>query len=201
MFNLNVQTFNSNIYLLKSILKMTFTHNVFEDWKFIFLPLKADFVIDFFINKDFFQSRIIIKKNLTQVLNGVVSLFVVHFNGLGMRAADPIADGVTPHHNVLVLRGRPAHYNAVHKWPHMQGAGDVWHSCLWNQRTSKITLCHPNQTPVLTRYLPVFTIQIALKRLSRGPVCGRTRAVDRNGRHSQHIFSASLQTWKIQEEL
>ncbi len=115
-----------------------------------------------------------------------------------MRAADPIADGVTPHHNVLVLRRRPAHYNAVHKWPHMQGAGDVWHSCLWNQRTSKITICHPNQAPVLTRYLPVFTVQIALKRLSRGPVCGWTRAVDRHGRHSQHIFSASLQTWKIQ---
>lgn len=140
-------------------------------------------------------------KDLTQVLNGVVSLFVVHFNGLGMRAADPIADGVTPHHNVLVLRGRPAHYNAVHKWPHMQGARDVWHSCLWNQRTSKITLCHPNQAPAFARYLPVFTVQIALKRLSSGPVCSRTRAIDRNGRHSQHIFSASLQTWKIQEEL
>lgn len=136
----------------KSILKITFTQNAFEDWKCTFLSLKSDLCKIYFIwTMYFFKAFIIKMKDLTQVLNGVVSLLVVHFNGLGVRAADPIADSVTPHHNVLVLRGRPTHYYAVYKWPNVQGAWGVWHSCLWNQRTSNITLCHSNQALVLTR--------------------------------------------------
>lgn len=61
----------------------------------------------------------------TEVLDGVVALLVVHFDGLGMRAADAIADGVAPHHDVLVLWRRPAHHDAVDQRPHVQRAGLV----------------------------------------------------------------------------
>lgn len=65
---------------------------------------------------------------LTEVLNGVVALLVVHFDGLSVGTADTIADGVTAHHDVLVLRRRPAHHDAVDKRPDMERAGLVWYS-------------------------------------------------------------------------
>lgn len=55
----------------------------------------------------------------TEVLDGVIALLVVHFDGLRMRAADAIADGVAAHHDVLVLGGRPAHHDTVDQGPHM----------------------------------------------------------------------------------
>lgn len=62
---------------------------------------------------------------LTQVLDGVVALLVVHLDGLGVRAADTVADGVAADHDVLVLGGRPAHYNAVDQRADVEGAGLV----------------------------------------------------------------------------
>lgn len=47
----------------------------------------------------------------TQIFDGVVALLVVHFDGLGMRAADAIADGIPSDHDVLVLRRGPAHHD------------------------------------------------------------------------------------------
>lgn len=61
----------------------------------------------------------------TQVLDGVIALLVVHFDGLRMRTADAITNGVAAHHNVLVLRRRPAHHDAVDQWAHMQRTGLV----------------------------------------------------------------------------
>lgn len=65
---------------------------------------------------------------LTEVLDGVVALLVVHFDGLSMRTADAIADGVAAHHNVLVLWRRPAHHDAVDQWPDMERARHVRYS-------------------------------------------------------------------------
>lgn len=65
---------------------------------------------------------------LTKVLDGVVALLVVHFDGLSMGTADTVADGVTAHHNVLVLRRRPAHHDAVDQWPDVERAGLVWYT-------------------------------------------------------------------------
>lgn len=65
---------------------------------------------------------------LTEVLDGVVALLVVHFDGLGVRTADAVADGVAAHHDVLVLRRRPADHDAVDQRPDVEGAGLVWHS-------------------------------------------------------------------------
>lgn len=61
----------------------------------------------------------------TQVLDGVIALLVVHFDGLRMRTADAIADAVAAHHDVLVLRRRPAHHDAVDQWAHVQRTGLV----------------------------------------------------------------------------
>lgn len=65
---------------------------------------------------------------LTKVLDGEVALLVVHFDGLSVGTADAIADGVTAHHDVLVLWRRPAHHDAVDQRPHMQRAGLVRYS-------------------------------------------------------------------------
>lgn len=62
---------------------------------------------------------------LTEVLDSVVALLVVHFDGLGMGTTDAIADGVAPHHNVLVLWWRPAHHDAVDQRPDVERAGLV----------------------------------------------------------------------------
>lgn len=67
---------------------------------------------------------------LTQVLNGVVSLFVVHLDGLGVGAADAVADGVAPDHHVLVLGRGPAHHDAGDQRAHVQGAGHLGHTAL-----------------------------------------------------------------------
>lgn len=62
---------------------------------------------------------------LTEVFDGVVALLVVHFNGLGVGAADAVADAVATHHDVLVLRRRPAHHDAVDQRADMERAGLV----------------------------------------------------------------------------
>lgn len=64
----------------------------------------------------------------TEVLDGVVALLVVHFDGLGVRTADAVADGVAAHHDVLVLWRRPAHHDAVDQRAHVQRAGLVGHA-------------------------------------------------------------------------
>lgn len=62
-------------------------------------------------------------KELTQVFNAVVALFVVHFNGLRVRAAYSIANAVASHHDVLVFWRRPTHHDAIHQRTHVQGTG------------------------------------------------------------------------------
>lgn len=70
----------------------------------------------------------------TQVLDGVIALLVVHFDGLRMRTADAIADAVAAHHDVLVLRRRPAHHDAVDQWAHVQRTGLVGNAGFWGGR-------------------------------------------------------------------
>ena len=65
---------------------------------------------------------------LTEVLDSVVALLVRHFDGLSMGTADAIADGVTTHHDVLVLWRRPAHHDAVDQRPDVERAGLVWYT-------------------------------------------------------------------------
>lgn len=69
--------------------------------------------------------------SLTKVFDSVVALLVVHFDGLSMWTADAIADGVTTHHDVLVLWWRPAHHDAVHQRADMERAGLVWYPRFW----------------------------------------------------------------------
>lgn len=64
----------------------------------------------------------------TEVLDSVVALLVVHFDGLSMGTADAIADGVTTHHNVLILWRRPAHHDTADQWADMERTGLVWYS-------------------------------------------------------------------------
>lgn len=72
---------------------------------------------------------------LTEVLDGVVALLVVHFDSLSMGTADAVADGVATYHNVLALRGRPAHYDAVDQRADMEGAGLVRYSGFWRGKS------------------------------------------------------------------
>lgn len=67
----------------------------------------------------------------TEVLDGVIALLVVHFDGLRMRTADAISDGVAAHHDVLVLRRRPAHHDTVDQGAHVQRAGLVRDAGFW----------------------------------------------------------------------
>lgn len=67
---------------------------------------------------------------LTEVLDGVVALLVVHFDGLRMWTSDAVADAVPAHNDVLVLGGRPAHHDTVDQWTDVQGAGLVRNSGL-----------------------------------------------------------------------
>lgn len=76
---------------------------------------------------------------LTEVLDSVVALLVVHFDGLSVGTADPVADGVTTHHDVLVLRWRPAHHDAVDQRPDVERAGLVWYTRFWWRRCSQKT--------------------------------------------------------------
>lgn len=71
---------------------------------------------------------------LTQVLDGVVALLVVHFDGLSVGTADAVPDGITTHHDVLVLWWRPAHHNAVDQGADMERAGLVWDTGFWGDR-------------------------------------------------------------------
>lgn len=50
---------------------------------------------------------------------------MVHFDGLSVGTSDAVADGVAPHHDVLVLWWRPAHYNAVDQRADVERAGLV----------------------------------------------------------------------------
>lgn len=59
---------------------------------------------------------------LTEVLDSEVALLVVHLDGLRVWTADAVANGVTAHHNVLVLRRRPAHHDAVDQRSDVQRA-------------------------------------------------------------------------------
>lgn len=59
---------------------------------------------------------------LTEVLDSEVALLVVHLDGLRVWTADAVANGVTAHHNVLVLRRCPAHHDAVDQRPDVQRA-------------------------------------------------------------------------------
>lgn len=65
---------------------------------------------------------------LTEVLDGVVALLVVHFDGLCVGTADAVANSVTAYHDVLVLRRRPAHHDAVDQRPDVQRARLVRHA-------------------------------------------------------------------------
>lgn len=78
----------------------------------------------------------------TEVLDGVVALLVVHFDGLRMRAADAITDGVATHHDVLVLWRRPAHHDAVDQRAHVQRAGLVGHAGFWGGNSSQTQSGH-----------------------------------------------------------
>lgn len=69
----------------------------------------------------------------TEVLDGVIALLVVHLDGLRMRTADAITDAIAAHHDVLVLRRRPAHHNAVDQWAHVQRTGLVGDAGLWGR--------------------------------------------------------------------
>lgn len=67
----------------------------------------------------------------TEIFNGIIALFIVHLDGLGVRAADAIADGITSDHNVLILRGCPAHDNASDQGTDMKRAWHIWDTSFW----------------------------------------------------------------------
>lgn len=67
----------------------------------------------------------------TQIFNGVIALFIVHFDGLGMRAANAITNGITSDHNVLILWRSPAYYNACDKWANMKRARHFRNTSFW----------------------------------------------------------------------
>lgn len=132
---------------------------------------------------------------LTEVLDGVIALLVVHLDGLSVRAADAVPDGVTAHHDVLVLRRRPAHHDAVDQRAHVERAGLVRHTGLWGGRGRKM-LKQAVDRRLWSAWLQkaFFTVQVALKRLCRGPLGGRARPVHRYGRHPEGVLGAALQT-------
>jgi hypothetical protein len=67
----------------------------------------------------------------TQILNGVIALLVVHFDGLGVRAANAITNGIASDHNVLILWRSPAHYNAGDKRADVKGARHFRNTSFW----------------------------------------------------------------------
>lgn len=52
----------------------------------------------------------------TEIFNGVIALFIVHFDGLGMRAANAVTNGITSDHDVLILWRGPAYHNTSDEW-------------------------------------------------------------------------------------
>lgn len=139
---------------------------------------------------------------LTQVLDGVVALLVVDLDGLGVRAADAVADGVAADHDVLVLGGRPAHHDAVDQRPDVQRAGLVRHAGFCRGATSGVGLRRAktneadNSSSSSRRCFFFVTVQVALKRLGGGPVGGRARPVHRHRRHPEGVLGPALQTWQ-----
>lgn len=69
----------------------------------------------------------------TQIFDGVVALFIVHFDGLGMRAANAIADGVTSDHNVLILWRSPAYYNTSDQRPDVKRTRHFRNTSFWEE--------------------------------------------------------------------
>lgn len=67
----------------------------------------------------------------TQIFDGVIALFIVHFDGLGMRAANAIANSITSDHNVLILWRSPAYYDASDKWADMKRTGHIRNTSFW----------------------------------------------------------------------
>lgn len=143
---------------------------------------------------------------LTEVLDSEVALLVVHFDGLRVWTADAVANRVTAHHNVLVLRRRPAHHDAVDQRPDVQRARLVRNTGLWWGRSrknfrwggkinAKINNCSkPSDSFRFSKTADV-TIQVALKRLCHHPLGGRSRAIYRHGWHSEGVLRSMLETW------
>lgn len=67
----------------------------------------------------------------TQIFDGVIALFIVHFDGLGVRAANAITNGITSDHNVLVLWRSPAYYDASDKWADMKRTRYFRNTSFW----------------------------------------------------------------------
>lgn len=67
----------------------------------------------------------------TEILDGVVALFIVHLDGLGVGAANAVPDGIASDHNVLVLRWRPAHDDASYEGADMKRAGHLGNTGFW----------------------------------------------------------------------
>lgn len=67
----------------------------------------------------------------TQIFNGVIALFVVHFYSLGMRAANAITNGITSDHNVLILWRGPAYDDASDKWADVKRTRHFRNSGFW----------------------------------------------------------------------
>lgn len=134
---------------------------------------------------------------LTQVLDGEVALLVVHLDGLGVRAADAVADGVATDHDVLVLGGRPAHHDAVDQRADVQGAGLVRHAGFCGgERSGLVEQQSGKSSSSSTGSSSAVTIQVALKRLGGGPVGSGAGSVHRHCRHPERVLGATLQTWK-----
>lgn len=137
----------------------------------------------------------------TEVLDGVVALLVVHLDGLRVGAPDAVADAVAAHHDVLVLRRRPAHHDAADQRADVERAGLVRDAGLCGdgerggQREAR-----PLSARTGCFFVVFFTVQVALERLCRGPLGGRSSAVHRHGRHPEGVLRAALQPWRHSED-
>lgn len=67
----------------------------------------------------------------TQIVDGVIALFIVHFDGLGVRAANTVTNGITSDHNVLVLWRRPAYHDAGDQWADVKRTRHFWDTSFW----------------------------------------------------------------------
>lgn len=70
----------------------------------------------------------------TQIVDGVIALFIVYFDSLGVRAANAITNGIASHHNVLVLWRSPAYYDASDKWADMQRTRHFRNTSFWERK-------------------------------------------------------------------
>ena len=102
---------------------------------------------------------------LTEVLDGVVALLVVNFDGLSVGTADAIADGVTTHHDVLVLWRRPAHHDAVDQWADVERAGLVWYTRFWRGECRKNLSVTVTVTGQRSHFMLIFRFRLMLQAL------------------------------------